>query len=155
MASTNIFEHMNKVFYFYGLESDSRSSLVQRCLLVATVVNMVFDMIFWVTIYMLDQRAMFQHTSWAIKMVIRIISFVIYICRHRQLLECTKTINSQYKDKGVAKVSLLLVIIWLVSFVCMVPSVVKWTKDEAVNDTLGLGNERRTLVVFTVVNTLG
>ena len=150
----NIFEHMNKVFFFYGLQSETKANLIQRFLLIVTMVIMVMDTIFWITIFWFDLRSIF-HTSWAIKMVIRIISFLTYVSRHSKLIECTKLINAEYRDKFVSKVSILLVIVWLTSFVCMVPSLIKWTKDEVINDILGMNDERRTLIVFTIINTLG
>ena len=145
---------MNKLFYFYGLDSETSGGKVsQRLLFCITALTLIIDVIFWISVIFFDQKIF--HTSWAMKMVIRIISFVLYVSRHKRLIVCAKQISGDYLDKSLNRVSLVTLMVWCLAILSMIPSAIKWTTDEVEKDTLGIKDKRLALFVFITLNTFG
>jgi hypothetical protein len=129
----NEFYYINKIFFFYGFESNIMGKLFKTFLSIVTILSFILHIIGW-TFVIIFESVTLRDISWIIRLIITLFSFIIYRRKHKKLFETIKKLSFKSYDKNIKKLSFISTILWLILTLLLLTNSMLWVLKNVESD---------------------
>jgi len=148
MQEINSFYYLNKIFIFYGLESNTKRKWITKVISIITITNFAYNLIWWTYLFIKTKESQLTAISWILMLYFNIIAFFVYKRNHSKLYKLVNNLSGNKEDKNVKRTSLALSILWVITVSILIIISDYWV----VKDYIIPSNNRSQYSIFRRIN---